>query len=57
MHLRTLDGLDRVDWSHRLNARGGSPGEYRTFEYYPGGQLAKHEIHLGRGKDALREGG
>jgi RHS repeat-associated protein len=42
--VRQFDGLDRVGWSHRLNTRGGSHGEYRTFGYYPGGQLQSEMV-------------
>jgi RHS repeat-associated protein len=38
------DGLDRVQWSRRINSRGTSPGEYRTFGYYAGGQLLSESL-------------
>ncbi len=42
--VRGFDSLDRMLSSHRVNARGGSPGEYRTFAYYPGGQLRRETV-------------
>ena len=51
---RHFDGLDRVEWSHRLNARTDSPGEYRTFRYYAGGQLQEEWLGTPGAPKAVR---
>ena len=51
---RHFDGLDRLEWSHRKNRRGPSPGEFRSFTYQPGGQLASELLGTPDNPDAVR---
>ncbi len=41
---RGYDALDRLTSIERVNGKGGSPGEYRSFEFHPGGQLRAERI-------------
>jgi RHS repeat-associated protein len=52
--VRRFDGLDRVASIHRVNTRGGSPGEYRTWGYYPGGQLLSETVGRPQDPSAVR---